>query len=239
MEVLKDAAAKIGGEMVLDEEALNLDKTNPEFASLMNDYKNGIYIFKLQEDEVWNKINLDSNRVYQYYLDNKDKYSWGERVNFSEIYSRQDSLINLYYSMLQEGDNFDSLAAKYTEKAGMKNKAGSYGLVEVKSSPYSELAGKADSLQNPGDYTKPFANAGGYSIVKLNSKEPPTLKTFEEAKAEVSGAFQEAESKRLEQGYIDGLKKLYHPELYYDKLQQAFKDENTEGNSSQSITKTE
>jgi hypothetical protein len=58
----------------------------------------------------------------------------------------------------------------------------------------------------------------------LIKKDPSHPKTFEEAKPEVSGAFQEAESKRLENNYIQGLKKLYKPVYYYDELPKAFTD---------------
>ena len=40
---------KVSEDLLKEEEALNLDKANPQFASLMNDYRDGIYIFKLQE----------------------------------------------------------------------------------------------------------------------------------------------------------------------------------------------
>ena len=61
---------------------------------------------------------------------------------------------------------------------------------------------QANKLEKPGDYSKPLKTADGYSIVCLVAKEPSHLKTFEEAKAEVSGAYQESESKKLEKEYI-------------------------------------
>ena len=79
-------------------------------------------------------------------------------------------------------------------------------------------------MENPGEYSSLINNAGGFSIVRLNSKEPSRLKTFDEAKAEVSGAFQESESKRLEREYLDSLRKRYNPVIHYDKLEQAFKE---------------
>jgi peptidyl-prolyl cis-trans isomerase SurA len=218
-EIIKAGAEKIGGELLLEEEAITLEQKSPQFADLMDDYRNGIYIFKLQEDEVWNKIDLDSTRLYQYYTENKEKYVWPDRVSFNEIYSRKDSLINLYYSYLQEGQNFDSVAAKYTERAGYKEKAGFYPLVDVKASALSE---EADKLASPGEYSKPFKSTGGQSIVKLVEKDPSRIKTFEEAKAEVSGAVQEVESKRLEQEYVENLKKKYEPVIYYETLDKAF-----------------
>ncbi len=220
-DLVNSALNKISGDDLLEIEALNLEKTNANFASLMQDYRNGIFIFKLQEDEVWNKIVIDSVKLYDYYLSTKDKYVWPDRVSFSEIFTRNDSLANVYLSQLNSGANFDTLAAKYTERPGFKEKAGKFDLVDAKS---NQLALEADKLKKPGEYSSIINNAGGYSIIRLDSKEPSRIKTFEEAKAEVSGAFQEFESKRLEKAYLDELRRRYKPEIYYDKLEQAFKN---------------
>src|SRR5690606_8418947 len=128
------------------------------------------------------------------------------------------------YSILENGEVFDSVASEYTERPGYKEKAGSFGLVDANSSTLAEAANK---LKKPGDYTKPFATTGGFSIIKLNAKEPSRLKTFEEAKAEVSGSYQETESKRLDQAYIESLKKRYEPEYHYEELEKAFSDTTT------------
>ncbi|MCL4279710.1 MAG: peptidylprolyl isomerase, partial [Ignavibacteriaceae bacterium] len=88
--------------LLLEEEAMNLDKEDSQFAQLMNDYRDGIFIFKIQEDEVWNKVKIDSADVHNYWSTNKEKYSWPERISFTEIYSTQDSTIQKYYSMLKD-----------------------------------------------------------------------------------------------------------------------------------------
>lgn len=220
-DVMVSAVNKIGSNSILEQEALNLEKTNAEFASLMDDYKNGIYIFKLQDDEIWSKITLDSIKVYEFYEKTKQNYIWPDRINFSEIFSHKDSLINSYSELIKKGENFDSVAAKYTERPGFKEKNGNYGLVDIK---LSDLSSKASKMQNTGDISEPFANAGGYSIIKLNGRESSRQKTFEEAKAEVSSAYQEFESKRLEQEYIDSLKNKFKPVFFYENLDQAFKE---------------
>ncbi len=219
IDLLRNAINKISADDVLEEEALNLEKRDFAFASLMDDYQNGIYIFKLQEDEVWNKIEIDSVKLKEFYEATKENYIWQDRVDFSEIFSRKDSLANYYYALLQAGENFDSAAVKYTERPGFKEKAGNFGMHDTKS---TQQAVAADNLKNPGDYSAPFQTPGGWSIVKLNSKESSRIKTFEEAKAEVSGAFQESESKRLEKEYVESLTKRYQPQIHYDELTKAF-----------------
>jgi peptidyl-prolyl cis-trans isomerase SurA len=206
-------------DLILVEAALNLPEENSEFAALMDDYRDGIFIFRIQEEEVWDKIKIDSADVYNYWEQNQENYSWPERISFSEIFSTKDSLINDYYEMLEAGAEFDSIAALYTERPGKKEVKGYYELQDIN---FSDFSKEANQIQNIGDYTKPVPFSGGYSIFKLNEREPARLKTFEEAKAEASGEYQEMTSKKLEGDYIKSLEKRYEPEMNYDVLKKAF-----------------
>ncbi len=215
-----DAIKKYSSEHVLELSAMTLESKNEEFAELMKDYKNGIFIFKLQDDEIWGKIAMDSVKLVQYYDLNKDKYRWNDRVEFAEIFVKSDSLIKAVQGELKSGVSFDTLVVKFTERPGFRDRGGKYPLADVNS---SQLGLEANRLSNPGDVSAPVANSGGYSLLQLIKKEPARVKTFEEAKAEVSGAYQEEESKRLENEYNDTLQKEYKPVLHYDVLPQAFK----------------
>ncbi len=218
----ESAIDEMTGNILLGEKAMVFDKTSDEFAGLMDDYKNGIFIFKLQEDEIWGKIDVDSIQLKKYYDENKADFTWEDRADFSEIFTRNDSLAGLYYQMLLDGADFDSLAQKYTAQVGFKSKKGRYG---IKSVSENTLAKAAFELEKPGDFTKPINNSkGGYSIVKLNKKYPAGIKTFDEARAEIASILQEMESKRLEKEYVNELKTKYEPELYYDELSKAFKN---------------
>lgn len=219
---LKKGVKKYSETLLLEEKALTLEKSDAQFADLMNDYQNGIFIFKLQEDEVWNKINIDSVKLKSFYEDNMQKYKWDDRVGYTEIFVKKDSLAKHYLSLLKDGIDFDSLAAK-TERTQMKDKKGKYDLQVVGSTEFSKAVSK---LNKVGDYTDIIPNPGGFSILRLDIKDPARLKTFEEAKAEVSGSFQEFESKRLETEYLDSLKKKYSPVIYYDELRKAFSQYN-------------
>ena len=219
VDILNKGVKKLSEQLLLEEKAISLEKTDAQFADLMKDYQNGIFIFKLQEEEVWNKVTVDSVKLYDFYQKNIQKYSWPDRVAYTEIYAKKDSVIKSYYNLLKSGENFDVLAAN-TERTQVKDKNGKYDLQAVGSTEFSKIV---NGLTNIGDYTEPVPNPGGFSILRLDFKAPARLKTFEEAKAEVSGQYQEYESKRLENEYIDSLKKKYSPVIYYDELRSAFK----------------
>ncbi len=221
-DLLKSAIEKYSGELLIQRKAATLDKIDPEFAYLMEDYRDGLYIFRIQENEVWNKIKIDSLKIRELYEKTKDNYKYPVQVDFSEIYSRSDSLINVYYKMLREGADFDSLAAKYTERAGFQSKSGRHGMMDWDKNELSKLAENIDYV---GSVSQPQQVTRGWSILKLNNIQPARIKTFEEAKAEVTSIFQDAESKRLEKEYLDKLNNLYHPVIYYDRVNETFKEE--------------
>ncbi|MCJ7553654.1 MAG: peptidylprolyl isomerase, partial [Ignavibacteriaceae bacterium] len=220
-DLITNAANKVSEELMLEEEALTLDKINPDFAELMDDYRNGIHIFKLQEEEVWNKVKIDSTGLAEFYESNNEKFVFPDRVTYTELFVRSREAADSYFTEIKSGADFDSLVVNLTERSQVKNKGGRYELQVVGSSEFS----KAVDMLQPGEFTEIIPNSGGFSILRLDVKEPSRIKTFEEARAEVSGAFQESESKRLEQEYIQRLKATYKPVINYDQLQKAFKPE--------------
>lgn len=221
--ILDDAVSQYSGDLLVSEKALVYDKENPEFAKLLEDYENGMYLFKILEDEVWSKISIDSVKIQKFYNETKQNYKWKDRVEFKEVYVPTDSVANQCYNLALANMPMDSIKAKFGKRTGYENKVGYSGLVEI---GFNELAKQANALKNIGDVSKPFKFENGWSIVKLIGREPARLKTFEEASAEASSLLQEKESKRLEEDYMNKLKSIYRPKFNYEELSKAFKQAN-------------
>ncbi len=217
---LSKAIDDISNDKVLELEASRLEGLNPRFARLMKEYKNGILVFNLQQNEVWKKVKIDSVKLREFFNENRKEFMWPDKVDFNEIFSKSDSLIKHYAELIKQGENFDSLAAKYTERGGFKKKAGGWGLRDAK---YNNLTEKAFTLKNPGDVSGLFKNYGGHSILKLNKKIPAHTKTFKEAKNEITAAYQEMQARKLENEYLRKLDKKYKPTIFPNKLSEAFK----------------
>ena len=186
----------------------------------MNEYKKGLLIFKLQQDEVWKKVKIDSVKLLKYFNNNRKKFMWPNKVGFSEIFSKSDSLIKHYAELIKKGANFDTLAAKYTERPGFKLKAGNWKLKDIN---YNNLYQKAFTLNKPGEISGLFKNYGGHSILRLNKKILAREKTFKEAKNEATAAYQEMQAHKLENEYLRKLDKKYQPIIFPNKLSEAFK----------------
>ncbi len=181
----------------------------PEFEKIMEDYKNGIVLFDLENKRVWSKVVPDSVNEQKYYEAHQAKYLWPERVDISEIYVNKDSLATALYKRAIAGEDFDTLAKKYTERPGFKQKAGHWGLL---SKDENQLAQKSFSFI-VDEIKEPFAFQGGYSIVRLNRREPPHQKTFAEARQEVASQYQDERAQELRAQWVEELRSKYDRQI--------------------------
>ncbi len=180
-------------------------QTYPAFDSLLKQYMNGILIYQIEQREVWGKVVSTDSLLKPYYFDHVNKYYWPNRVDLSEIQVLTDSLAKFVHDSLKAGGNFDSLAAKYTRRAGMAEKDGHWELLADSANALSIAA----TAMKEGEFSKPMRYENGYSIIRVNKFVPAAPKTFEEARAEVSSDYQEVESKRIQNEWLNGLRKQF------------------------------
>ncbi|NJK86146.1 MAG: hypothetical protein HC906_09410 [Bacteroidales bacterium] len=78
--------------MATDYQKSILEEKYPDFRHLMKEYHDGILLFNLTDDMVWNKAVKDTAGLKYFYVQNKQNYTWGERADLS-IYSFQDKAL--------------------------------------------------------------------------------------------------------------------------------------------------
>jgi len=61
-------------ESIIAVENANLEKKYPEFRYLLNEYHDGLLIFEISQNEIWNKASADSTVLRRYYEEHKEKY---------------------------------------------------------------------------------------------------------------------------------------------------------------------
>ena len=211
---------------VLKEHARKAPERHPAFLKLMDEYQDGILLYRIEQDEVWKKVVVNDSLLRIFYNSTKENYRWPDRVNFAEIYVATDSAKKAVDWKLAFGEDFLSVAEEYTLRTGYRDKLGIWGF-----QPYTqnELSQKAatmaiDSVCNF------FAYQNGWSRIKTIAKDSARVKTFEEGGAELSSAYQEATSKKREQEWIESLKKKYGVSVKTELLREAFSRRSREKN---------
>lgn len=61
---------------VLAYEDTQLEAKYPEFKNLMQEYHDGMLLFEISNNEVWEKASKDTEGLKKYFADNKTKYNW-------------------------------------------------------------------------------------------------------------------------------------------------------------------
>ncbi len=225
---------KISQKFLLEYEARKIEKKYPEFANLMKEYEEGILLFKVEQEEVWNKLTTNPDSLKVFWGLKKENYIWPDRVRLTEIFVSTDSLKKIIaeefsssvkvfnkktkkeVSLTKKPITFDSAAIKFNQRPSTLNSFGRWELLPVTT---NELTIRAWELE-VGGTSEFFPIDGGFSMIRVDKKDSARLKTFEEASSEVSSLYQEHESNRLRNDLVSRLKKKYNPTIATEVLKQ-------------------
>jgi peptidyl-prolyl cis-trans isomerase SurA len=179
-------------------EDAHLEEKHPDFKYLMKEYHDGILLFNISEDKIWNAAAEDSTGLQAFYEKNLKKYSWDER--FKGFVIKCDN---------QETKDFiDAVfeADPQIEESELKDQLENY---------FGAFDGEIDygyfgEGQNPlvdffvWNSSKPQDFIDGFHFVR-GDKVGPAPKTLEEAKGLYISDYQNY----LEEKWLDELRSKY------------------------------
>jgi len=208
---IKDIAARVLENYVLGYMARNLEDESPEFTGIMKEYREGLMIYKLDQDNVWSKVVIKDSDLHTYYKKHRSEYRFGDRVDFSEIAVSNDSLAKVLIDSIKSGVEFDSIVVRHSIRVGMRKKLGRYGMTDTTG---NRLAQEAYAMEVGTVSQKPFNNGSFFSIIKVHAKDPAREKTFEEASSEVTTPYQDIITQKINAAWIKELKKKTPVKIY-------------------------
>lgn len=175
-----------------------LETEYPEFAAIMNEYRDGLLLFDLMEKEIWEKSKTDTIGLQKFYDTHKENYKWLERYD-AVVYSSTDKdVIAKAKKFLKKKKTTEYIKEQLNskEKVNIMSKTGVFEKgndVLPKTLPAKK--GISDVLHE-GNY---------YYIVKLNEVKPAGLKTLDESRGRVINDYQQF----LEERWADELRKEF------------------------------
>ncbi len=93
-------------------------ENNDDYQKLLREYEDGLLSFKVDQEELWSKIQLSDQELMDYYNANKQKYEYkdGETVKyreFNEVRSEISNILQQERFKQMEKEYVDALRAKY------------------------------------------------------------------------------------------------------------------------------
>jgi len=206
---------KTSNNLLVEYKAQSVESKFPDFDRTIREYEEGSVLFKAEQNEVWNKISMSDSALHVYFEANRSKFTWPDRVNIQEIFVPTDSVSKIVAFRLKEQKlPFDSVAAQFNSRLSTKQKNGVWGLMPATGNALTQRAWN----MNVGEMSDFFPYENGFSMIKVLEKSPAGNKTFTEAGSELSSAFQESESKRLENEWYESLLKKYPVSVYKEAI---------------------
>ncbi len=211
---LDRAINKISDPLALEQATKDLEARYPDFAALMQEFNDGILLFKVEEKEVWSKLRFDTVDARVFYDTTRARWMTEAKVNLTECYLLNDSLAKVVAERARKGEDLGKLASEFTQREGARERK---GVLLAQSPKISKLAQKVTPTTKIGDVLGPFPSDAGWSVIRYDGPVAPQQKSFDDALAELAPAYQDALQKRLTEAWLSGVR-VKHPVVYSTKV---------------------
>ena len=94
----------------------NLEAAFPDFANIIEEYRDGLLLFDLMEKEIWEKAKQDTIGLKSYYNDNIAKYQWKNRADVLTASSSKLAVANEAKMMLKNNVSSEKIKEKLNVK---------------------------------------------------------------------------------------------------------------------------
>ena len=166
----------------------NLENENEEFAHILNEYREGLLLFDLMQDKIWEGAKNDSIGLQEFYNSNKQNYIWPDRIEGSVARSNDAKYIKKvrkYWAKNQSNKMINEVLNKDQQNVIFSN-----GELELGHPTLPKGIAFKTGL------SEVIEDNSIFYVVNITAIKPTSPKTFEEAKGQLVADYQiELESK--------------------------------------------
>jgi len=171
---------------ILDYEESKLAGKYPAYKALITEYHDGILLYEVMSDKVWNKAMKDTTGLKAFYENNKGNYQWGPRVN-AEVYECNTMLVAQQTKKLVESDSLKSTQiVEAVNESSTLNTKFRKGKFDLEKTAFIEAA-KSPLKKGVNDI---YEYDGKFYVVKVLEEIPAGPKEFDEAKGAITSDYQ-------------------------------------------------
>ncbi len=176
----------------------------PDFAELSERYHEGLAVFALTEDNVWNYAAQDTTRLRAIYEEDPDRYRYTTRYRYYRISADTDEKLEEAKAVINHGVPVEEIREAVTGlivRTDLINSLGEF--------PFEMLEGVEE-----GGFTEVFDYRNRKNVLYLKEIKEPRTMTFEEAFMRVVADYQPVR----EEEWNASLKSRYNVEAFPDRL---------------------
>lgn len=170
--------------MIIELEEGKLETKYPEFKALMQEYHDGILLYEIMTDKVWNRATRDTMGLKAFYEINKDKYKWADRADAMVYECLNKDIANNVYKMIQNDTINSKHVLEKINKDSELNLRVRTNKFEIVNTPFLKDQNLVKGVN------KPYLFEGKYYVVKVDKLIPAGNKDLNDAKGAITSDFQ-------------------------------------------------
>lgn len=190
-----------------------LEEDNEEYAAILDEYRDGLLIFDVMEQNIWEKAKNDTIGLQKYYEKNKMNYRWKERVEADVFAATSQIAAQQIQSLLREGKSPEDIKTALNQN-GQINVLLTQGTFEV---DQEELP---KDLEMQKGISKVYNSHNSFVVVNIKEILPPSVKPLDEVKGRVISMYQN----EIEKEWMDSLRSKYKVEVNKKTLKRLKKE---------------
>lgn len=219
-------------EMILAYEDSQLEKKYPEFKSLMQEYRDGILVFDVMQNEIWNKASKDTVGIRNYYETHQSDFTYPVRYK-GDLYRCMNKETADQVTAYLKSDTMDyskiQMAINTSSELTLMIKRNTFNS-ETTEAFRIEKTKQADPNADPCKKSKPakapkyrkfkvglnktFVYKDEYYVFDVEEVMQPRSRDFNEARGLVTAAYQN----EMEAKWLQELRNRYKVVVNYDVL---------------------
>lgn len=195
----------------VDEHVIELAiKEFADFQNQLDNYKIGLVVYKINDENVWSGATVDSSALWDIYNKSGDDYSFKER-DFYYLLSSTDSTLYDAVNFIKEGNNPDSVRVYYPKVAVLRDSSG------IKNEEYSSMLNGLTK----GSFSEEFKYKTRNAFLYLQDVLSARKMSFDESFNRLLSEYQPIR----EDLWLTKLRKKYKMKTNLKKLRQAYNKE--------------
>ena len=189
-----------------------LESKYTDFRNLVREYREGILLFDLTQDEVWDKAAKDSAGIALEYERIKENYRWDDRITYNYWVCKEakDAKRIAKWLLKDRRDKVDELL----ESQEALSIAYASGMAQQKDETVLQKIWNMDQ----GVYGPVELSTGGYAVLLVEDSHPSAPKALNEIKGLVIASYQD----QLEKTWVASLREKFDVQVNEEVKAQVF-----------------
>ncbi|WP_136480662.1 peptidylprolyl isomerase [Cognatitamlana onchidii] len=171
------------GQEVIQYQEDHLENDNEEYAHLISEYRDGLLLFELMEETIWNETQSDSIEVQNYYENNKQNYVTPKRIDAIVATSSSKKNIKKVSKLLEQGLEVEKIKT-------LVNSNDKIEVIFTTGVLDASHQGLPENLVFQKGVSKIYKHNQSYVVVQVKEVMPSQQKTLDEAKGAVINDYQ-------------------------------------------------